>query len=135
MVTGNFYAKGEEMKLTENQQKALSKFRQFVSFRNKISLVLSLVVLVCYYAFVLSVGLFPEVLGYRLGPSSITLGIIAGLFIIVLSIIVTGIYTFLANTYFDKDQANILSQLQESNLIQDLQDGKIDYKNQQGGVQ
>ncbi|WP_407379569.1 DUF485 domain-containing protein [Helicobacter sp.] len=123
------------MKLTENQQKALSKFRQFVSFRNKISLVLSLVVLVCYYAFVLSVGLFPEVLGYRLGPSSITLGIIAGLFIIVLSIIVTGIYTFLANTYFDKDQANILSQLQESNLIQDLQDGKIDYKNQQGGVQ
>lgn len=123
------------MKLTENQQKALSKFRQFVSFRNKISLVLSLVVLVCYYAFVLSVGLFPEVLGYRLGPSSITLGIIAGLFIIVLSIIVTGIYTFLANTYFDKDQANILSQLQESNLIQDLQDGKIDYKNQPGGVQ
>lgn len=123
------------MKLTENQQKALSKFRQFVSFRNKISLVLSLVVLVCYYAFVLSVGLFPDVLGYRLGPSSITLGIIAGLFIIVLSIIVTGIYTFLANTYFDKDQANILSQLQESNLIQDLQDGKIDYKNQQGGVQ
>lgn len=123
------------MKLTENQQNALSKFRQFVSFRSKISLVLSLVVLVCYYAFVLSVGLFPEVLGYRLGPSSITLGIIAGLFIIVLSIIVTGIYTFLANTYFDKDQANILSQLQESNLIQDLQDGKIDYKNQQGGVQ
>lgn len=123
------------MKLTENQQKALSKFRQFVSFRSKISLVLSLVVLVCYYAFVLSVGLFPEVLGYRLGPSSITLGIIAGLFIIVLSIIVTGIYTFLANTYFDKDQENILNQLQESNLIQDLQDGKIDYKNQQGGVQ
>lgn len=123
------------MKLTENQQKALSKFRQFVSFRNKISLILSLVVLVCYYAFVLSVGLFPEVLGYRLGPSSITLGIIAGLFIIVLSIIVTGIYTFLANTYFDKDQENILNQLQESNLIQDLQDGKIDYKNQQGGVQ
>lgn len=123
------------MKLTENQQNALSKFRQFVSFRSKISLVLSLVVLVCYYAFVLSVGLFPEVLGYRLGPSSITLGIIAGLFIIVLSIIVTGIYTFLANTYFDKDQENILNQLQESNLIQDLQDGKIDYKNQQGGVQ
>ena len=67
------------MGLKENQQNALSKFRQFVSFRNKISLVLSLVVLVCYYIFVLSVGLFPEVLGYRLGPSSVTLGIIGGL--------------------------------------------------------
>lgn len=119
------------MGLKENQQNALSKFRQFVSFRNKISLV----VLVCYYIFVLSVGLFPEVLGYRLGPSSVTLGIIGGLFIIVLSIVVTGIYTFLANTYFDRDQANILNQLQESNLIKDLQNGEIDYKNQQGGAQ
>lgn len=122
------------MKLTENQQKALSKFRQFVSFRNKISLILSLVVLVCYYAFVLSVGLFPEVLGYRLGPSSITLGIIGGLFIIVLSIVATGIYTFLANTYFDRDQANILEQLQESNVIDALKQGEIDYRDQ-GGAQ
>ena len=122
------------MKLTENQQRALSKFRQFVSFRNKISLVLSLVVLVCYYIFVLSVGLFPDVLGYRLGPSSITLGIIAGLFIIVLSIVATGIYTFLANTYFDRDQANILEQLQESNVIDALKQGEIDYRDQ-GGAQ
>ncbi|ETD27428.1 DUF485 domain-containing protein [Helicobacter canis] len=122
------------MKLTENQQRALSKFRQFVSFRNKISLVLSLVVLVCYYIFVLSVGLFPDVLGYRLGPSSVTLGIIGGLFIIVLSIVATGIYTFLANTYFDRDQANILEQLQESNVIDALKQGEIDYRDQ-GGAQ
>lgn len=122
------------MKLTENQQRALSKFRQFVSFRNKISLVLSLVVLVCYYIFVLSVGLFPDVLGYRLGPSSVTLGIIGGLFIIVLSIVATGIYTFLANTYFDRDQANILEQLQESNVIDVLKQGEIDYRDQ-GGAQ
>ena len=122
------------MKLTENQQRALSKFRQFVSFRNKISLVLSLVVLVCYYIFVLSVGLFPDVLGYRLGPSSVTLGIIGGLFIIVLSIVATGIYTFLANTYFDRDQANILEQLQESNVVDALKQGEIDYRDQ-GGAQ
>lgn len=122
------------MKLTENQQRALSKFRQFVSFRNKISLVLSLVVLVCYYIFVLSVGLFPDVLGYRLGPSSVTLGIIGGLFTIVLSIVATGIYTFLANTYFDRDQANILEQLQESNVIDALKQGEIDYRDQ-GGAQ
>ena len=60
------------MKLSENQQKAVVKFRNFIAFRNKISLILSLVVLVCYYVFVIGVGLFPEVLGYRLGPSSIT---------------------------------------------------------------
>ena len=44
------------MKLSQNQVKALIKFKNFVSKRNKISLVLSLVILVCYYIFILGVG-------------------------------------------------------------------------------
>ena len=92
------------MKLSENQSKSLAKFRNFVSFRNKISLALTIFVLVLYYSFVLGVGLFPDIIGYRLGPSSITLGIIAGVFIIASCIVVTGLYTFLANNYLDKEQ-------------------------------
>lgn len=117
------------MKLSQNQLKALIRFKNFVSKRNKISLVLSLVILVCYYIFILGVGLAPEVLGYRLGPSSITLGIIVGVFLIVLSIVATGLYTFLANSYFDKDQDEILRELEESDVIKPLQNGEIDYKN------
>lgn len=116
------------MKLSENQQKALVRFSNFISFRNKISLILSLIILVCYYVFVLGVGLFPEVLGYRLGPSSITLGILAGIFLIALCIVATGLYTFLANTYFDKDQSEILEELQENNVIESLKSGELDYK-------
>ncbi|TLD92065.1 DUF485 domain-containing protein [Helicobacter magdeburgensis] len=117
------------MKLSQNQLKALIGFKNFVSKRNKISLVLSLVILVCYYIFILGVGLAPEVLGYRLGPSSITLGIIVGVFLIVLSVVATGLYTFLANSYFDKDQDEILRELEESDVIKPLQNGEIDYKN------
>ncbi|WP_295738550.1 DUF485 domain-containing protein [uncultured Helicobacter sp.] len=117
------------MKLSQNQVKALIRFKNFVSKRNKISLVLSLVILVCYYIFILGVGLAPEVLGYRLGPSSITLGIIVGVFLIVLSVVATGLYTFLANSYFDKDQDEILRELEESDVIKPLQNGEIDYKN------
>lgn len=117
------------MKLSERQEKALIVFRNFVSKRNKISLVLSLVILVCYYIFILGVGLAPEILGYRLGPSSVTLGIIIGVFLIVLSIVATGLYTFLANSYFDKDQNEILRELEESNVMEPLQNGEIDYKN------
>lgn len=117
------------MKLSQNQVKALIRFKNFVSKRNKISLVLSLVILVCYYIFILGVGLTPEVLGYRLGPSSITLGIIVGVFLIVLSVVATGLYTFLANSYFDKDQDEILRELEESDAIKPLQNGEIDYKN------
>lgn len=116
------------MKLSQQQEKALSAFRQFVSFRNKIALVMSVVILCAYYMFVLGVGLFPEVLGYRLGPSSITLGIIVGIFLIALCIVATGLYTFLANTYFDKDQEEILDSLRENKIIESLEKGEICYK-------
>lgn len=117
------------MKLSQEQEKSIIKFRSFVSFRNKIALILSMVIFIAYYAFILGVGLAPDVLGYRLGPSSITLGIMIGIFLIALCIIATGIYTFLANTYFDKDQAEILQQLEQNDLLAPLQNGDISYKN------
>lgn len=116
------------MKLSETQIKSVLKFNKFVSKRNKISLMLSLVILACYYVFILSVGLAPEVLGYRLGPSSVTLGIISGIFLIVLSIVATGLYTFLANSYFDRDQDEILNELQENDLVESLKNGEVSYK-------
>ncbi|WP_300733384.1 DUF485 domain-containing protein [uncultured Helicobacter sp.] len=116
------------MELSKEQEKALFSFKQFVSFRNKISLILSVVILCAYYIFILGVGLFPDVLGYRLGPSSITLGIILGVFLIVLCIVATGLYTFLANTYFDKEQQEILDSLQKHNVIESLQNGEIAYR-------
>ena len=118
------------MKLSKEQEKALFSFRYFVSFRNKIAVIMSLVIFIAYYAFVLGVGLFPEVLGYRLGPSSITLGIILGIFLIALCIIATGLYTFLANTYFDKDQNEVLEQLEKNGVLEALKSGEIHYKEQ-----
>ncbi|CAM2956589.1 DUF485 domain-containing protein [Helicobacter burdigaliensis] len=109
-------------------ENSIKKFRNFVTFRNRISLILSLVVLLCYYIFVLGIGLFPEILGYRLGPSAITLGIIFGIFLILLCILSTGLYTFFANKHFDKVQKEVLQDLENSGALQDLQNGKIDYK-------
>ncbi|PZT48896.1 hypothetical protein B6S12_00960 [Helicobacter valdiviensis] len=109
-------------------ENSIEKFKNFVTFRNKVSLTLSMVVLFCYYIFVLGIGLFPEILGYRLGPSAITLGIIFGIFLIFLCIISTGLYTFFANKHFDKVQKEVLEDLEKSGALQDLQDGKIDYK-------
>ncbi|MFC3847448.1 DUF485 domain-containing protein [Helicobacter baculiformis] len=104
-------------------QRSVRAFREFVSLRNKVCWWLSIIVFLCYYAFVLSLGLFPDVLAYRLGPSAITLGIIAGVFLIVLCIALTGLYAFLANTYFDRTQAEILEQLKMSGALEGLQNG------------
>ena len=115
----HIYPKEEEMD-SEKARSAKERFQKFVSFRNKFSVSLALVILVCYYAFVASVGFFPDVLGYRLGPSSITLGILLGVSIIVLSFVSTGIYTLFANKYFDKEQAEVLEELEKSGILETL---------------
>ena len=117
--------------MTQEQKNVLLRFRNFVYFRNKISLLLSLVILVLYYVFVFGIGMAPEVLGSRIGTSSVSLGIIYGIFIIVSCIIVTGLYTFVANQYMDKDQDEILSDIEKSGLMEDLKNGKITYKIQE----
>lgn len=108
------------MRKVASAQDAKKRFYKFVSFRNRFCVFLSLVILVCYYAFVLSVGFFPEMLGYRLGPSSVTLGILWGITIIVVSIASTGIYTLFANKYFDKEQAEIIEDLQDSGALEEM---------------
>lgn len=108
------------MRKVTSMQDAKARFYKFVCFRNKFCVCLSLVILVCYYGFVASVGFFPEVLGYRLGPSSITLGILLGISIIVISIASTGIYTLFANKYFDKEQAEIIEDLRESGALESM---------------
>ena len=117
--------KGVTMNKTfASKEQVRARFYKFVSFRNKFSLCLSLVILVCYYAFIASVGFFPEILGYRLGPSAVSLGIILGVFIIVLSIVSTGIYTLFANKYFDKEQAEVLEELDRVDLVKEMQNQK-----------
>lgn len=112
------------MKNTSEYTQSVENFQKFVSLRNKVAIWLSVVILVCYYAFVISVGMFPEVLGYRLGPSSITLGILIGIFLIMLCILTTGLYTFFANQHFDKLQSSVLEELERSGALEDLKNGK-----------
>ncbi|TLE12033.1 DUF485 domain-containing protein [Helicobacter bilis] len=111
-------------KAVASKEEVGARFYKFVSFRNKFSLYLSLIILVCYYAFIASVGFFPEILGYRLGPSAISLGIILGVFIIVLSIVSTGVYTLFANKYFDKEQAEVLEEMDRVGLVKEMQNEK-----------
>lgn len=77
--------------------------------------------MVLYYIFVLCVGMFPDVLGYKIGPSSVTLGIVSGLAIIIISIVTTGIYAYVANKHFDREQKEILDEMQDCGIIKDGQ--------------
>ena len=47
-----------------------------------------------------------------------------GIFLSVLSIVLTGIYTLFANKYFDKEQEEVIDELRQNGLIEDLQEGR-----------
>lgn len=69
--------------------------------RNRLSLILSTLMLGIYYGFILLIAFAPHSLGQRLGESQITLGIPLGLGVILSAIVLTAIYVFRANGEFD----------------------------------
>ena len=78
-------------------------YRELITRRKKLSITLSLVMLVSYVAFILLIAFKPALLGTPIAAGSpITLGIPLGLGLIVLAMVITGIYVHLSNTVFDQ---------------------------------
>ena len=99
----------------------LKRYAKFIAFRNIFCIVMSCGILVIFFAFILAIGFYPDILGYKIGPSSITLGVICGVFIIAIAILSTGIYTLFANKYFDKEQSEIIEILRTNNKLDEAQ--------------
>ncbi|MWV63199.1 DUF485 domain-containing protein [Helicobacter saguini] len=109
------------MHATPTKEQVKARFYKFVSFRNKFCLWLSIIIFVAYYGFIAGIGFFPQVLGLRLGDSAISLGILMGVSIIALCIVSTGVYTLFANKYFDKEQGEILEEMEDLKMIEEMQ--------------
>lgn len=99
----------------------LKRYAKFIAFRNIFCIVMSCGIFTLFFAFILAVGFYPDILGYKIGPSSITLGVICGVFIIAIAILSTGIYTLFANKYFDKEQSEIIEILRTNNKLDEAQ--------------
>lgn len=79
------------------------KFQELVKRRSKFAWQLSAIILVVYYAFILTIAFYPEVLGIPILSGMVTtIGIPVGMFIILLAFILTGLYVRRANNEFDK---------------------------------
>lgn len=99
----------------------LKRYAKFIAFRNIFYIVISCGIFTLFFAFILAIGFYPDILGYKIGPSSITLGVICGVFIIAIAILSTGIYTLFANKYFDKEQSEIIEILRTNNKLDEAQ--------------
>jgi len=78
------------------------KYQELVSKRTSFVWILSAIMLAIYYGFILTIAFAPQVLGTKLSEGSvITIGIPIGVIIIISAFILTGIYVYRANGYFD----------------------------------
>lgn len=79
------------------------KYHALVARRSRLALMLSAVVLIAYYAFMMVVAFAPDLLRAPLGEgSALTVGVPVGTAIIVVSWLLTGVYSHFANGPFDQ---------------------------------
>ena len=76
-------------------------YQELVRRRSSLGWILSLIMLVIYFGFILLVAYAPKFLGMPLGTGVTTIGIPIGLCVIVLAFALTGIYVSKANSSYD----------------------------------
>lgn len=77
------------------------KYKELVTKRTGFAWKLSIIMLIVYYAFIMTIAFSPETLGTKMGDGVITIGIPIGIAIIFISFILAGIYVRRANGEFD----------------------------------
>jgi uncharacterized membrane protein (DUF485 family) len=84
------------------QVKNNPKYQKLVTERSKFAWTLSIIMLVVYYAFIMTIAFNPSFLGTKIGDGVMTIGIPIGIAIIFISFILAGIYVRRANGEFDQ---------------------------------
>ena len=87
------------------------KFQQFVSTRNVYSNIMTVLMLIVYFGYILLIAFNKEWLATKLSPGGVTsIGIPMGLGVIAFTIVITTIYVRRANTEFDDEAAAIIKE-------------------------
>lgn len=106
----------------------ISNFNLLVKVRTHFAMFLFIVVAVLYYMLMLLVGLAPHFLGLKIGSNPVSIGILISLFVMVVCIASTGLYTWVANTFLDREFKEVLDRMKEEGLIDENGELKLDTK-------
>jgi uncharacterized membrane protein (DUF485 family) len=90
-------------------------YQKLVSTRSSFAWILTIIMLVVYYAFILLIAFSPETLGASLSGGMTTVGIPVGLAIIIFAFALTGIYVKRANSEFDDLLKKVKDDVKEAN--------------------
>ena len=84
------------------------KYQELQSKRNRLAIILTILMLVVYYGYISLIAFDKEFLAQPIGSGVTTLGIPIGFGIIVFTVLITGIYVRRANNQFDAITRDIL---------------------------
>lgn len=76
-------------------------YQKLVAVRSAYGWTMTAIMLIVFYGFILLVAFDKELLATRIGNGVTTWGIPIGIFVIVFTVIITGIYVLRANKQFD----------------------------------
>lgn len=89
-------------------------YQELVSKRSSFSIKLTILMLIVYFAFILTIAFEPSLLGTPLSSDTVTtVGIPVGMAVIFFAFILTGIYTKRANGEFDDLNNKIKESIKE----------------------
>lgn len=75
----------------------LPEYKALTQARNKIIWPLSVVTVLVYFAFILTIAFAPQLLGTPVSDGTTSWGVVLGLSIILFCLLITGIYVYYAN--------------------------------------
>ncbi len=87
--------------------KAMPEYQELLRRRRRVGWLLTAIILTAYFSFILMVGYTPHLLAIRLGDGITSVGILAGLGLILLTIGMTAYYVWYANRYLEDLVATI----------------------------
>jgi uncharacterized membrane protein (DUF485 family) len=90
--------------------RANPKYQELVSKRNSYSWMMTILMLVVYYGYIVLVAFNKEFLAQKTGAGVTSYGIPIGVGVIVFTIIITGIYIRRANTEFDALKEQVIKE-------------------------
>jgi uncharacterized membrane protein (DUF485 family) len=85
------------------------KFMRFVSMRNRYSIIMTVLMMVVYFGYILLIAFNKQFLASKIADGAVTsVGIPLGIGVLVFTIIITAIYVRRANTEFDATKDEIV---------------------------
>ena len=90
--------------------RANPKYQELVSKRNSYSWMMTIIMLVVYYGYIVLIAFNKEFLAQKLGAGVTSMGILIGVGVILFTVVITGVYIRRANTEFDALKEQVIKE-------------------------